>query len=176
MNIINILQRSILHPNNNIHHIFNTPLTCPATTNQRGNSARMLKRAASKTEHVLEEPAPELAVPTLVRVKVLEGRQLKAAAPFNLSRHRDHDAWRRGHRGRDRRCRRQSSPCGGPTLLCSCASERPTYVRSGVVISINVLPPCTSPISATARMANAVMVRRLHIGAALLLPAPTSPT
>ena len=43
--------------------------------------------------HVLEEPAPELSVPTLVRVKVVEGRQLKAAAPFNLSRHRDHDAY-----------------------------------------------------------------------------------
>ena len=43
--------------------------------------------------HALEEPAPELSVPTLVRVKVVEGRQLKAAVPFNLSRHRDHDAY-----------------------------------------------------------------------------------
>jgi hypothetical protein len=43
--------------------------------------------------HALEEPEPELSVPTLVRVRVLEGRQLKAAAPFNLSRHRDHDAF-----------------------------------------------------------------------------------
>lgn len=55
--------------------------------------ARLVTHYAKLGGHDVEEPAPELAVPTLVRVKIVEGRQLKAAAPFNLSRHRDHDAY-----------------------------------------------------------------------------------
>ena len=55
--------------------------------------ALLVTHYAKLAGHVLEEPSPELSVPTLVRVKVVEGRQLKSAAPFNLSRHRDHDAY-----------------------------------------------------------------------------------